>query len=114
MPRSRPNSRVKDLPDIALLATAGSLDATRVRAALEQTFTFRATHSIPERFPAPPDAWAAPYATMAYEDQLRWLTLTDVFVATQTFLDPVLGGTVVAEWDPDAWRWMRMANPQGD
>ena len=33
LPRVRPNSRVKDLPDIALLATAQPLDATRVRAA---------------------------------------------------------------------------------
>jgi len=29
---------VKDLPDLALLASAQSLDAKRVRAALEQTF----------------------------------------------------------------------------
>jgi hypothetical protein len=29
MPRARPNTRVKDLPDIALLATTGPLDATR-------------------------------------------------------------------------------------
>jgi len=31
MPRSRPNSRVKDLPDLALLATAQALDAKRLR-----------------------------------------------------------------------------------
>ena len=41
MPRSRPNSRVKDLPDIALLATAQPIDARRLRAALDQTFAFR-------------------------------------------------------------------------
>jgi hypothetical protein len=34
MPRARPNTRVKDLPDIALLATTRPLDAVRVRSAL--------------------------------------------------------------------------------
>jgi len=53
MPRARPNSRVKDLPDIALLATAQPLDAKRLRAALEQTFTFRRTHSLPVMLPEP-------------------------------------------------------------
>ncbi|MCU0661759.1 MAG: nucleotidyl transferase AbiEii/AbiGii toxin family protein [Myxococcota bacterium] len=47
IPRSRPNSRVKDLPDLALLATARPIDAKRLRAALEQTFTFRKTHPLP-------------------------------------------------------------------
>ena len=41
MPRERPNSRVKDLPDLALLATARHLDAKVVRAAVEQTFAQR-------------------------------------------------------------------------
>ncbi|MGH8324889.1 MAG: nucleotidyl transferase AbiEii/AbiGii toxin family protein, partial [Steroidobacteraceae bacterium] len=53
MPRLRPNSRVKDLPDIALLATARSVDAKRVRAALEQTFTFRKSHALPVALPTP-------------------------------------------------------------
>jgi hypothetical protein len=54
MPRARPNSRVKDLPDLALLASAGPLEAERLRAALEQTFTFRKTHALPPALPAPP------------------------------------------------------------
>jgi hypothetical protein len=36
MPRTRPNTRVKDLPDMALLATTEPLEAARLRAALEQ------------------------------------------------------------------------------
>src|SRR5690606_1701445 len=47
MPRARPNSRVKDLPDLELLASAQELDAKRLRAALEQTFAFRKTHPLP-------------------------------------------------------------------
>jgi len=105
MPRLRPNSRVKDLPDLALLATAQAIDATSLRAALEQTFTFRKTHPLPALVPAPPPAWTRPYAAMAREDQLDWLTLDDVTKVAQAFLDPVLAGGLDAVWDPGAWTW---------
>jgi hypothetical protein len=105
MPRSRPNSRVKDLPDIALLATAQPIDAKRLRAALEQTFTFRKTHALPATVPAPLGAWTTPYAAMAREDQLAWLTLDEVTKAAQTFLDPVLAGELDATWEPETWSW---------
>jgi hypothetical protein len=61
MPRSRPNTRVKDLPDLAPLASAQPVEAGRVRAALEQTFSFRRTHGLPGTLPTPAPAWAAPY-----------------------------------------------------
>jgi hypothetical protein len=105
MPRARPNSRVKDLPDIALIATAGRVEAARVRAAIEQTFAFRGTHVVPERLPAPPDAWTAPYAAIAREDQLRWVTVVDAFEAARAFLDPVLIGPGGAVWNPSTWCW---------
>ncbi len=105
MPRGRPNTRVKDLPDLALIATAKALDAHRLRAAIEQTFAFRGTHEVPERFPEPLDAWETPYASLARQDQLPWATLTDVFEAARSFLDPVLAGALDAAWEPEAWRW---------
>ena len=105
MPRARPNSRVKDLPDIALLATTKPLDAKRLRAALEQTFAFRKTHQLPAALPAPPSTWAIPYAAMAREDQLAWRTLDDVAKAAQAFLDPVLDGGLDATWEPEGWSW---------
>ena len=105
MPRSRPNTRVKDLPDIALLATVGSIDAKRLRAALEQTFTFRKTHPLPDNLPDPPPTWSAPYTAMAREDQLTWLTLDEVAKASRTFLDPVLAVDLDATWNPDSWGW---------
>ncbi|MFM2419701.1 MAG: hypothetical protein RL385_4424 [Pseudomonadota bacterium] len=105
MPRAYPNSRVKDLPDIALLATAQPIDAKRLRAALEQTFTFRKTHVLPATMPAPLGAWTKPYAGMAREDQLAWLTLDEVTKAAQTFLDPVLAGELDATWEPERWSW---------
>ena len=47
MPRQRPNTRVKDLPDMALLATAQPIDGKRLEEACEQTFVFRKTHALP-------------------------------------------------------------------
>lgn len=107
MPRSRPSSRVKDLPDLALLATAQPIDAKRLRAALEQTFTFRKTHPLPALVPAPLSAWVTPYAAMAREDKLAWPTLDDVTKAVQAFLDPVLAGGLDAVWSPGTWAWSR-------
>jgi predicted nucleotidyltransferase component of viral defense system len=105
MPRSRPNSRVKDLPDIALLATIRPIDAKKMRDALEQTFTFRKTHTLPDKLPDPPSAWNVPYTAMAREDQLTWPTLDDVTNAARTFLDSVLAGVLNAVWNPDKWEW---------
>ncbi len=105
MPRRRPNSRVKDLPDLALLATARALEAKRVRAAFEQTFMFRNTHALPASVPQPPEAWSTPYAAMAREDELAWPTLGEVAQAVQSFLDPVLAGGLDATWDPHTWSW---------
>src|SRR5207244_12605817 len=39
LPRKRPNSRVKDLPDVALLAGVREIERARLRRAIEQTFT---------------------------------------------------------------------------
>jgi hypothetical protein len=105
MPRSRPNSRVKDLPDIALLATAQRIDAKRLRQALEQTFGFRKTHPLPAMLPDPLRAWETPYAAIAREDRLAWTTLDEVTKAAKAFLDPVLTGKVDAAWNPETWTW---------
>jgi len=107
MPRPRPNSRVKDLPDIALLASIGALEASRLAEALGQTFTFRKTHALPASLPDPNAAWETPYAVMAKADQLAWPTLADVTEAAKAFLDPILAGERDARWDPTPWRWVR-------
>jgi hypothetical protein len=104
MPRARPNTRVKDLPDIALLATTGALDAVRVRAALEQTFEFRATHTVPSSLPEPPASWVNPYREMARENELVWTTLEKLSTAVSEFLNPVLARRI-GTWHPNEWRW---------
>lgn len=107
MPRPRPNSRVKDLPDLALLASVREVGAQRLRAALEQTFTFRKTHALPGSLPEPLEAWRLPYEAMAREDRLAWPTLDHVTRAAKEFLDPVLGELRDATWEPATWAWRR-------
>jgi len=105
LPRKRPNSRVKDLPDIALLAGVREIEATCLRGALEQTFASRKTHALPASLPPPPAGWAAPYARMVEEDELRWADLPTLMHAARALLDPVLDGSASRIWTPSTWRW---------
>lgn len=105
MPRDRSNTRVKDLPDLALLASVAPLNAAELRGAIEATFSFRATHSMPPSVPAPPVDWAPVYERMAKVDELPWKTLSDVHDAAQSFLNPVLQGAD-GTWEPKSWRWV--------
>lgn len=105
MPRKRPNSRVKDLPDIALLAGVRAIEAVGLRGALEQTFTSRKLQTLPVIFPPPQPAWTAPYARMAVEDELQWGDLETLTRAVDAFLGPVLHGSATGTWSPSTWRW---------
>ncbi len=102
------NSRVKDLPDIALLAATGAFDAHVLRGALEQTFEVRNTHALPPRFPDPPSRWERDYARMATENRLRWPDLASVTAAARTFIEPVLTRHALGlVWSPAQWTWRR-------
>lgn len=105
LPRRFVNSRVKDLPDIALLASTRALQARRLRAALELTFGFRRSHPLPAVLPDPPAAWEKPYASMARDNALAWPTLAAVTAAARVFLGPVLADAAEATWDPQGWVW---------
>jgi hypothetical protein len=105
MPRPRPNSRVRDLPDLALLATTGPIDGAQLRRAIERTFEFRGTHPVPPAVPQPPEFWVGPYKAMAAADELPWRTLPEVTKAAKSFLDPVLASADCGTWEPTSWLW---------
>lgn len=92
VPRPTLNSRVKDLPDLALLATARSFDAVALRAAIARTFAARRTHAVPQAVPLPPAAWEGPYQALARAERLPWPSLEAATEAVRAFLDPVLAG----------------------
>ncbi len=108
LPRSRENTRVKDLPDLALLAMTGPFECSALREAIRATFAQRGSHQVPSSIAAPPEGWAAPYANMMEENRLPWATLHDLTTAVRAFLDPVLRGED-GVWDPATWVWRRGA-----
>jgi hypothetical protein len=105
LPRPRPNSRVKDLPDLALLGTLYPFEAVSLRSAIEGTFHHRATHPAPSALPTPPPEWSERYSYLATENKLPWATITLLMTAVETFLNPVLSGRD-GRWDPQGWRWV--------
>jgi hypothetical protein len=105
LPRPTPSTRVKDLPDLALLGQAGERDVTLLRSAIEQTFAYRRTHPVPTWLPDPPPSWERVYAEMADEDSLPWPTLLAVTEAARAFIDPVLTRGGHERWYPRRWAW---------
>ena len=104
LPRERENSRVKDLPDMALLGQSGPFEARLLRTALQRTFDFRRTHFLPKLVPEPPVSWSVPYARMARDNDLPWKSLEGVTLAVRAFLGPLLSGGD-GTWAPEAWVW---------
>lgn len=106
-PRPLENTRVRDLPDLALLASLRPIEAGPLMLAVTSTFSARNTHPVPDRFPSPPStAWARPYASLANEHDLQWKTLEEVTLAVRAFLDPVLAGKAPLTWSPVDWLWL--------
>jgi len=104
LPRKRANSRVKDIPDIALLASVREIEGAALCLAMDKVFAYRDTHSVPSLIPDPPVSWAPVYERIASRDELRWKSMAEVMGAVRQFLEPVLGGTP-QWWRPDWWQW---------
>ena len=86
LPRSTPNSRVKDLVDLALLVRAGELVPPIVSAALDATFGRRATHAVPRRLDPPPEEWLNQFAELS-ESCLSGASMSDAFETVRAFLN---------------------------
>jgi hypothetical protein len=91
LPRSNPNSRVKDLVDLALLSGYGDLNSGRLLEALRLTFERRGTHLMPAELPAPPSEWRLPFQALAEECVLP-PDIATVFAGVREFLEKVLAG----------------------
>lgn len=103
--QSLASTRVKDLVDLALIATEGAPDATRLRFALEDTYARRATHGLPVALPRPPADWRVAFGRMARDIGLD-PDLGAGHAAAAGMLDPVLAGEVPsATWDAARGRW---------
>jgi hypothetical protein len=99
------SSRVKDFVDILLLAEAGKIDANRLSRAIQATFDARKTHPLPREIPDPPTEWVKPFQKLSAEVSLSYQTLEAAATAVKHFLNPLLSGKIIGQWDPGAWYW---------
>lgn len=100
------STRVKDLVDLALIASHSTFPAHRLRAALDEVFARRRLHSLPASLPPPPASWGKPYATMSRDVGIAGdVTLGHTHAAA--FLDPILSSSALlhAWWNPAAQQW---------
>lgn len=65
LPRKTENSRVKDLVDLLLLITDGSMKQEVLIEVMRKTFTRRKTHPLPDILPIPPQLWKIPFNKLA-------------------------------------------------
>ena len=86
LPRSTPNSRVKDLVDLALLVHAGELEPSRVSSAIDATFERRGTHTVPRQIDPPPTEWLTQFAELS-ENCLAGASMSDAFETVKAFCD---------------------------
>ena len=89
LPRSSPNSRAKDLVDLALPIADNQLDRRKVINALHLTFDRRGTHALPASLSVPPPEWQTPFRALAEECGLQ-TDVAAVFYNVREFLENVL------------------------
>jgi len=63
----RPNTRVKDLADLVLLAEDGLVGDAALVEVVRHVFAVRDTHEVPDELPAPPPRWRDSYPELAQE-----------------------------------------------
>ena len=108
------STRVKDLIDLALIASTSQVDADRLNRALRETFTQRDRHEAPGVLPRPPAGWRIPYARMAVEVGLA-AELDRGYELAARLLDPVLSGDLdSAVWESEAQKWVARLRQAGD
>jgi hypothetical protein len=100
-----PSTRVKDLVDMALIATEGAPNAALLRIAMDRTFTRRAGQLAPPTLPDPPADWRVPFGRMARDIGLD-PDLEAGHALAARMLDPILSGAISSgTWQPVAQGW---------
>lgn len=100
------STRVKDIVDLALVASAAELDAGRLRRAIGETFVHRSGRSTPPALPRPPADWAVPFGRLAGEIHLA-ADLDGGHQLAARLLDPILSGNVTTgRWNAVGQAWL--------
>jgi hypothetical protein len=100
------STRVKDIVDLALVASTARLDAARLCRAVNETFERRSGRALPPALPRPPRDWEVPFRRLAAEIDLVADLEKGHGLAAQ-LLDPILSGKVTSgSWDAAAPGWL--------
>ena len=99
------SSRIKDLVDIALIATTQQISGPALRAAILAGAAHR-NLSLPDAFAVPDeDVWRRGYPRPAADAPGPTPTFDEAVSLACALLNPVLKGPVSGNWDPAAARW---------
>ncbi len=106
-PRDKPNSRMKDIVDIGLLAAHESFDFPPLRKSIEATFAARDTHPIPRDIPECPTAWRHRFKAVRERDGLKWADFDELEALVQRFIRPVIDDEPANNqtWSPEEQSW---------
>jgi hypothetical protein len=99
------SSRVKDLVDIALIATTQQISGPALRTAILAGAAHR-NLSLPDAFAVPDDAmWRRGYPQSAADAPGRTPIFDEAVSLACALLNPVLKGPVSGNWDPVSASW---------
>jgi len=106
--RSRENTRVRDLVDLAIIAGNEKVDADRLQQAVEATFVARGTHALPGHLAEPPGSGEQPFRIIASQAKtLDTAALGDGYALAAGFWDPFLARDVAHHvWLPALRHWV--------
>ena len=109
LPRTKENTRTKDLVDLLVIAAVETIEGTALAASVRATFAARHTHPLPEALLPPERSWVQPFKRLASEAPASPTTDLDAaFARVEKFWKPVLEGTADGRrWDPGAQEWHR-------
>jgi hypothetical protein len=102
---ARPSTRIKDLVDLALIASTQCPQARALRHAVVGGCAHRRS-PVPERFAVPDVAvWRAGYPAKAREATGVVPNYAEAVELVAALLDPVLAGIATGVWDPRSASW---------
>lgn len=81
----RPNTRVKDLPDMVLLIEGGLAPDAGLYSVVGYVFGTRNTQAVPEVLPDPPAGWEAPYESLASDMDIEAKDLNSAVEVVRAF-----------------------------
>jgi hypothetical protein len=102
----RPSTRFKDLVDLVAIVTEVSIDARAQHAALKAEAAHRGI-ILPFRFQVPDQSlWMTGYENEARRSLLLLAkSLDEALAIFRPFIDALLDGSAVGQWDPISLQW---------